>query len=206
MFVVGGIFLLTNQPVEGQASAALLNDFNRINWDTLPLTNILSQPVNISGSTARVIQNGKAIQLTEKSKSQIGVVWSKQPVDLSRNFVVDAYIFLGNEITRTPADGITFQNDPVMSSYYERDRNAYGSNGSGLGVYTSAGQNKYVRNALSLELDTYYNGSYYVMDSDLSRNNEFGHIGFVTPNTNNNARGQHSFVSYLGQPIADGLN
>lgn len=207
LFVVACILSLTNYQVEGYASMSLLNDFNRVMYDTIPITNVLSQPVSISGSTARVIQNGKAIQLTEESKNQMGVVWSKQPIDLSCNFAVDSYIFLGNEITRTPADGITFtfQNDPVMSAYYERDRKVYGSKGSGLGVYTSAvGQNKYVRNALSLELDTYYNGEYYVMDSDLSRNNEFGHIGFVTPNANNNSRGQHSFVSYPRQPIANG--
>lgn len=65
-------------------------------------------------------------------------------------------VYLGSD--PKGADGIAFvlQNDP-------RELEAIGEAGAGLGAY-SGGKGTYIKNALALELDTYYNDNKKILD------------------------------------------
>jgi len=82
--------------------------------------------------------------------AETGSIWACSPVDLNQPFTVESYLYMYHNTlqptTGTLADGITFtiQNDPCGKNYI-------GNTGPNLGVYGSG----YVKNALSIEFDTY---------------------------------------------------
>ncbi|WP_164508223.1 lectin-like domain-containing protein [Lapidilactobacillus wuchangensis] len=128
----------------------------------------------------------------KKDPWQLGGIWSKQKIDLNAGFTYKTAHFFGNKnlpnggstYNDSDADGMTFtlQNDPLGSS-------AFGSPAGGLGAYpwSTNGQGKmiknYIRNALSIEMDSYFNNS-GVADDQFDINmpyNPNGHIAVVRP-------------------------
>lgn len=91
--------------------------------------------------------------ITQDEKNQKGGLWYQNPINLKKDFSMEMYMFLGNDLSG--ADGIAFvmQNDP-------RQLNAIGATGAGLGAYGKANEgNNYIKNGLALEFDTYYNSA-----------------------------------------------
>jgi hypothetical protein len=151
-------------------------------------------------------------------KWQIGGLWSKQRIDLNNAFTYDTVHYFGSSMTgdNSAADGMTFtlQNDP--QGYH-----AYGTPGGGLGAYPwgydpDGGGSKYgelsnyIQNALSIEMDSYFNNSGVVDDRyDVNEvNGGNGHLAVVRPGatpltTKVSADVGHlQFVS-LGVPLAN---
>ena len=88
------------------------------------------------------------------------------------DFTFKSYLYLGNEYANA-GDGMTFTltNDPRMST---TPQEVIGSRDGNRCIPTKAGQ-PYVRNALSIEFDTYKNtGSSNRMDREISQDKEMG--------------------------------
>lgn len=122
---------------------------------------------------------------------QIGGLWSKQRIDLNNAFTYDTVHYFGSSMTgnNSAADGMTFtlQNDP--QGYH-----AYGTPGGGLGAYPwgydpDGGGSRYgelgnyIQNALSIEMDSYFNNSNVIDDRyDVNEVNDGdGHLAVVRP-------------------------
>ena len=152
------------------------------------ISNVFRPGISSSGLPPQVYENGKVLTITKDQKSQLGAVWSKNKIDLSYDFAFrfDIYLGLKKRKTTSPSsemgtgDGMTFTftNDPRIGTADETS--VIGSGGKALGAYGvgSAGRN-YVRNAISVEYDTFYNDD---QDSGLSATDRrYGHIGVVKP-------------------------
>ena len=139
-----------------------------------------------------------------KTKSQTGSIWSKNKLDLTQDFSLKSYIYLGDS-GKSAGDGVTFtlQNDERMATNPE---SVIGSSGFAMGAYSSKSGANYVHNALSIEFDTYYNnGSSNRVDRELNRNSDYGHIAMVRPKANNNNyTGEHSYVQYSPGYLSNG--
>lgn len=163
----------------------------------LPLDTVFQPPI---GSSTSIFENGKLLQLNPAQKSQQGAIWSKNKVSLLSDFTFKSYIYLGDS-TDHSGDGMTFTltNDDRMAT---QPTQVIGSPGMGIGAYSTARNKPYVRNALSIEFDTYMNrGSRDTMDTEIEEMGGiqgFGHVAFVTPSENNNKpSGEHSGVTVL---------
>lgn len=161
---------------------------NRVPGTTEKLSDIFRNPI---GSGAGLLDE-KVLQITEVgTKGQTGAIWSQKPLDLTKDFTFQAYIYLGDQFTAA-GDGITFtlQNDERMAATPET---VIGDSGFGLGAYSLKNRAPYIHNALSIEFDTYYNsGTADKMDREIAKNDNRGHIAFARPKTNNNeAKGGH---------------
>lgn len=147
----------------------------------------------------------KVLQITPAINSQHGSIWSKEKLDLNKDFEISAYLYLGDSFERA-ADGITFtlQNDPRMDTLSETS--VLGDAGMGLGAYSNKSRGQYVRNALSVEFDTYYNaGHSNRMDREVGENGKRGHIAVVTPKSNNNNyTGEHSAITLSPEYLSNG--
>lgn len=139
-----------------------------------------------------------------KTKSQTGSIWSKNKLDLTEDFSLKSYIYLGDS-GKSAGDGVTFtlQNDERMDS---NPGSVIGGSGFAMGAYSSKSGSNYVHNALSIEFDTYYNnGSTNRIDRELSKNSDYGHIAMVRPKANNNNySGEHSYVQYSPGYLSNG--
>lgn len=171
------------------------------------MPNIFHDPISGSGNVGPELSaDYKTLLITpqksnSKDKSALGAIWSKKKLNINKDFEFKAFIYLGNA-QKKAGDGITFtlHNDP-------RGEKALGSDGSGIGAYSGNGGNQsdWIRNAISIEFDTYYNnGSKDPMDGDLNKNGERGHVAVVTPSADNNRKGQHSSVYYPGDYLSNG--
>lgn len=154
------------------------------------------------GSGAKFI-DPTILQMSD-AKSQLGSIWSKNKLNLNKNFALKSYVYLGDS-KASAADGITFtlQNDERM----ETDPNSViGSGGMGLGAYSSANRKPYVHRGLSIEFDTYYNnGSSNRMDREVDKNGGRGHVAVVKPKSNNNNyTGEHSHIQYPTDYLSNG--
>ena len=120
------------------------------------------------------------------------------------DFTFKSYLYLGNEYANA-GDGMTFTltNDPRMST---TPQEVIGSPGMGIGAYSTKAGQPYVRNALSIEFDTYKNtGSSNRMDREISQDKGNGHLAFVTPKANNNSyTGEHSGVTVAPTYLSNG--
>lgn len=139
-----------------------------------------------------------------KTKSQTGSIWSKNKLDLTEDFSLKSYIYLGDS-GKSAGDGVTFtlQNDERMDT---SPQSVIGSSGFAMGAYSSKSGADYVHNGLSIEFDTYYNnGSSNRIDRELNRNSDYGHIAMVRPKAdNNNYTGEHSYVQYSPGYLSNG--
>lgn len=106
--------------------------------------------VNLKDAFAPAVGNGIAYSLDNSllqmsdSTSQVGAIWSKKKIDLSKPFTLSCYLYMGNEKGKA-ADGMTF----TLQNY---DQTLIGEAGSGLGIYNAT---KY--RTASIEFDTFYN-------------------------------------------------
>ncbi|OJG91671.1 hypothetical protein RV15_GL000555 [Enterococcus silesiacus] len=127
----------------------------------------------------------QSVTITPNEQSKFGVMWAKNVIDLNEDFSFEGYVYLNNKNGKN-ADGMAFvlQNDP-------RGTTAYGSPGWGLGVYGGRpGENPSIKNALSFELDTWYNGRESEINTNVYENgknnthqNKYdGHLAVVETN------------------------
>ena len=98
--------------------------------DTEVLSNVFREP----NGTGPLLLTDKILQITPAKNSQNGSIWSKEKLNLTRDFDISAYLYLGNSLDKA-ADGITFtlQNDYRMNTLDERL--VLGDSGMGLGAY-----------------------------------------------------------------------
>lgn len=169
--------------------------------DSEVLSEVFRNPIG----TGPELKTEKILQLTPAKNSQRGAIWSKDKIDLMKDFEISAYLYLGDSQSRA-ADGITFtlQNDSRMETALETK--VLGDAGMGLGAYSNKSRGEYVRNAISVEFDTYYNsGTRDSMDREIGSNGDKGHIAVVTPKSNNNnPSGEHSGVILAPNYLSNG--
>lgn len=137
----------------------------------------------ISGANSYVHKTYPSeVVVTDDEKWQYGGAWYKYPLNLSADFSTEMYYYLGDKsLSEGGADGLTFtfHNDP-------RGLEATGANGSGLGAYGNIATKSYIKNAITLEFDTYYNakggaetGTNDEQVPEVAKEN--GHIAIVQP-------------------------
>nr|WP_203626164.1 WxL domain-containing protein [Lacticaseibacillus mingshuiensis] len=176
-----------------------------------------ANPSNFPNMSAFSTSYPQALVVTGKTKTkswQIGGMWSKNKIDLNSAFTYDTWHYFGSD-PQHDADGMTFtlQNDPAGNG-------AYGSPGGGLGAYpwstdgtsTTAIVKTYIHNALSIEMDSWWNGSGVADDQfDINYPNTFGvgHLGVVRPgddplkSTNSRTVGHLQYIQ-LKNPLSNG--
>ncbi|MGY3750237.1 lectin-like domain-containing protein [Vagococcus acidifermentans] len=167
----------------------------------IPLDKVFQAPI---GSSTSILEDGKLLQLNPEAKSQHGAIWSQKKISLLSDFTFKSYLYLGRR-SFDAGDGMTFTltNDPRMAS---APNEVIGSPGMGIGAFSTKSGEPYVRNALSIEFDTYLNtGSKDQMDKEISGDKGYGHVAFVTPKGDNNHRsGEHSGVSIANTYLSNG--
>ncbi|MBO0462419.1 MucBP domain-containing protein [Enterococcus sp. DIV1298c] len=167
----------------------------------IPIDEVFQSPI---GASTSLLEDGKLLQLNPARTSQIGAIWSKDKVSLLSDFTFKSYLYLGNNLENA-GDGMTFTltNDPRMNTAPQQ---VIGSPGMGIGAYATAANRPFIRNALSIEFDTYKNtGTSNRMDREISADTGFGHVAFVTPKSNNNHyTGEHSGVTVAPTFLSNG--
>ena len=161
----------------------------------IPIDKVFQEPI---GNATSILEGGKLLQLNPAVKSQ-KALFGQKPISLLSDFTFKSYLYLGNEYANA-GDGMTFTltNDPRMST---TPQEVIGSPGMGIGAYSTKAGQPYVRNALSIEFDTYKNtGSSNRMDREISQDKGNGHLAFCHPKANNNYTGSIQ-ASLLRQPI-----
>lgn len=91
------------------------------------------------------------------STSKAGAMWGKRKIDLAKSFDTAMYMWMSRGSSRSLADGVTFtlHNDARDLSQ------VIGAVGQGISVYGGSGsRNTYIKNALTVEIDPYYNSDY----------------------------------------------
>lgn len=100
----------------------------------------------VPGTGSSIDKNN--VTITPNQKRQAGGMWSSSDnkVDLTKNFYLEADLYMGDD--PLGADGMAFviQNDP-------RANKAIAAAGGAMGMYGSS----YIKNALAIEFDTYIN-------------------------------------------------
>lgn len=185
--------------VEGKATsfaAALPEDPNII-----PIDKVFQNPI---GNSTSILEDGKLLQLNPASKSQKGAIWSKKPISLLSDFTFKSYLYLGDQQSNA-GDGMTFTltNDSRMGTNADQ---VIGSPGMGIGSYSTKAGQPNIKSGLSIEFDTYKNrGSADRMDREISADDGYGHVAFVTPKeNNNNYSGEHSGVTVAPTHLSNG--
>lgn len=185
--------------VEDQATpfaAALPEDPNII-----PIDKVFQKPI---GNSTSILEDGKLLQLNPASKSQKGAIWSKKPISLLSDFTFKSYLYLGDQQSNA-GDGMTFTltNDSRMGTNADQ---VIGSPGMGIGSYSTKAGQPNIKSGLSIEFDTYKNqGSADRMDREISADDGYGHVAFVTPKeNNNNYSGEHSGVTVAPTYLSNG--
>lgn len=110
--------------------------------------------------------------ITEDREWQFGGLWYRNPINMEKDFSMLMYVNLGDKWNNGEnwgnggADGITFTIQGHTNTSGVALENTIGANGAGLGAYSkdnddrdpyNAYQNNFIRNALVLEFDTFYN-------------------------------------------------
>ncbi|MDT2817416.1 hypothetical protein P7H55_06040 [Vagococcus lutrae] len=175
----------------------------------LPVNSVFSQPVKGKNGTTESdppqVIDGYFLQITANKQYQYGAIWSKKKINLTKDFRMRSYIYLGDKFMNA-ADGVTFtlHNDPNGDK-------AIGSHGSGIGAYSSGkdSSKKHIANALSFEFDTHYNGDPNDgMDKDVidyNPNYHKGHVAFAIPSAQNHlGEPRHERVKHPEYSLSDG--
>ncbi|MBC2205769.1 immunoglobulin-like domain-containing protein [Listeria booriae] len=142
----------------------------------------------VPGKSSSIDKN--VVTITPDENRQVGGLWSDSAnkVNLTKNFHLEANLYMG--ANQNGADGMAFvmQNDP-------RGNSALGQLGGALGAYGS----NFIQNALSVEFDTYYNED---MDRDVVPNRE--HMAITIPSADSTIT--HHALNILpgGVHFADG--
>lgn len=192
-----GNVAVSETPVPNQRIIPAIPTPNKI----LPLNKVFNQAVGYGPS---VIQEGEVLQITSNYR-QLGAIWSKQQLNLEKDFKLKSWIYLGNSF-RNAADGITFtlHND-------SRGIHAIGSNGSGIGAYSTRNSNTFIDKAVSFEFDTFFNNNTYPQDNmDKYLSEELvghrGHVAFTTPARDSHIfkLGNHQLARFPQNVLSDG--
>lgn len=152
--------------VKTRSLAAVADNYDWINSQSnvVSLNSVFSSSVgNLPGPDAA----GKVL-IISNTIGQEGAIWSKETLDLSKNFNLSAYMYFGNRGGQA-ADGLTFTLQGTGAT-------AKGLGGNGLGIYGTGVK------GLSLEFDTYYNGDNADSDLGSGYGQSNNHIAFVDPN------------------------
>ncbi|MBC1575619.1 DUF5011 domain-containing protein [Listeria booriae] len=142
----------------------------------------------VPGKSSSIDKN--VVTITPDENRQVGGLWSDSAnkVNLTKNFHLEANLYMG--ANQNGADGMAFvmQNDP-------RGNSALGQLGGALGAYGS----NFIQNALAVEFDTYYNED---MDRDVVPNRE--HMAITIPSADSTIT--HHALNILpgGVHFADG--
>ncbi|MBM7840727.1 putative repeat protein (TIGR01451 family) [Alkalihalobacillus xiaoxiensis] len=149
-----------------------------------------------SGDQVRQHSSSNVRVLADGTTNKRSAMWFKQKVDLSRPFTTSMHLYINSSSPDKSqiADGLTFtmHND-------SNGANAIGQGGESLGAYGTIRNNSsyggFIRNAVSFEFDTYFNGDY----SDRSLTNA-NHTAVVIPSgttrEGNRYRMNHQHVNY----------
>lgn len=114
-----------------------------------------------SGDQVRQHPSSNVRVLADGTTNKRSAMWFKQKVDLNRPFTTSMHLYINSSSPNKSqiADGLTFtmHNDPNGAS-------AIGQGGESLGAYGTIRNNSnyggFIRNAVSFEFDTYFNGDY----------------------------------------------
>ena len=126
-------------------------------------------------------------------KYSLGAMWSKQKIDLRKDFTLQAYVYMENKESRYVADGMTmtFHNDP-------KGLKALGSNGESIGAYgyhrDGNNRNPAIQNALSIELDSWLN------NDSTDKGMYYSHMAYMRPGNTNEMLVQRAHNSYAREP------
>lgn len=134
--------------------------------------------------------------------TQLGAMWSKKQIDLTKDFELSAYFYMYNPRGEV-ADGLTmtFHNDPRPTNQ------VIGLGGESLGAYGYVHEemnnpqqnNYYIKNALSIEIDPYLNSD------SIDRNVRGQHMAYLKPSHTLGMRGGAVTHTLYGN-IAENLN
>ncbi|WP_100065467.1 lectin-like domain-containing protein [Miniphocaeibacter massiliensis] len=168
-----------------RATAPPTSDFNVLDYFVVP---------NLGSATNAAYPDNtykNMVTLTNDEKEKFGVMWGKPVISLEEDFEIEGHVYLYSENdSQHPADGLTFtiHGDP-------KQHKAYGTKGWGLGVYgyTDSGSPAYgptplISNALTFEMDSYWNSSYSERELPIGGNGTQeggdypGHIAVVETN------------------------
>lgn len=143
-------------------------------------------------------KNANEAVITEDEYNQRGGLWYQNPINLKKDFSMEMYMFLGDNVNG--ADGITFvmQNDP-------RKLNAIGSIGAGIGAYGRYDMpDNYIKNGLALEFDTYFNSEVgSTNDNDVPEaGRKYGHIA-IQKTKGNAENHENIMVGTASDPLAN---
>lgn len=104
------------------------------------ITSVFADPVG-TGSTYS--EDGKILLINPSEGSKLGAIWSKNKINIKKDFRFKAYLYMANAKGESAGDGLTFtiQND-------EKSVTALAAGGAGLGAYTTGrAKNVYSHNA-----------------------------------------------------------
>ena len=130
-------------------------------------------------------EKSKLLVELNKNQNEAGAIYSKIPLNLTEDFTLKAYVFLGaGETHRDSGDGISFllQNDPRMKT---DKKSVIGGCGQLLGAMgrprISSGSTwlpaiKPVENAFMVELDSFVNGC--GSDAEIEDEQDYGHVAW----------------------------
>lgn len=133
-------YALTTYTVTGNTPCGSIS--TTLDIEILQCSGLDVNDFTLRGSAA-TIGTGAATEfkLTDASNGQFGAVWNQTRLDLTKDFDIEAQVYLGN---KNGADGIAFVLQPLSTNQ--------GSTGGGLGY---AG----ISPSFAVEFDTYDNGS-----------------------------------------------
>lgn len=130
--------------------------------------------------------------ITRDEQWQFGGLWYKNPIDMEKDFSMLMYVNLGNKWNNGDyngnggADGITFTIQGQTNKSTVALENTIGANGAGLGAYAKdpddndpfdAYKSRFIRNALVLEFDTFYNNLETLTHDNNTPNFGNGYVG-----------------------------
>lgn len=136
------------------------------------------------GTGVLYLDNDHVLQMSS-GKNQQGGIWSKNRIDLKKDFSITAYFYWGDQ-GALAADGMTFALQGYNNSFLP------GAEGADLGLY-----NKDFQKYVAIEFDSFYNGE--GRDEIGTQAGPENHIAFITGGTNYH----HGYYQYDGN-MSDG--
>ena len=135
--------------------------------------------------------------ITQNKQWQFGGMWYKNPIDMKKDFSMLMYVNLGDQWNNGNnngkpdgreggGDGITFTIQGHTNTSEVALENTIGANGAGLGAYSKDSddndpfndyKDNFIRNALVLEFDTFYNNKEELTNDNNTPNFGNGQVG-----------------------------
>lgn len=212
VFIVSIIYLTVSVRDFEMVSAADIDYKDFYEFNELPNSNIVLtdtfQLITAEREIGGVRNYGPSIDpdrsdvviITQDLQWQFGGLWYKNEIDMKKDFSMLMYVNLGNKWDNgnydgtRGADGITFTIQGHTNTSGVALNRTIGANGAGLGAYSKDSddndpfnpyRSNYIRNALVLEFDTFYN------------NHELSTHDNGTPNFGNGGENGDKFYGHL---------